>query len=147
MEMIKQSVLVAIVIIVIVGVAASYAYSKEGMTGGVLGDIDSALNVNSDCPNVIMEVNGQIHLYNTRKAKVPGVNPIQLDSLNDYPQLMSYLNAKGMSCPALFLRQNRNAMGDIEMQQLVLDPQGNLVPIWGRQGLGAQNAFPNGLIM
>ena len=142
----RHALLITFLLIVLVGVCVSHNVTKEGMVGGsvekALGAIDSAFSVNKDCPNVIMEVDGQIHLYNTRKAKVPGINPIQLKSLASYPELMSYLNAKGMNCPALFLRQSRGANGELEMQQLVLDPQGHLVPIWGRGGLGAQSRFP-----
>ena len=157
----RPTILIALLLVVLVGVAISHTTTKEGWRGGTTGvphtpldgmedgslskalkSVDSAFSVNQDCPNVIMEVNGRIHLYNTRKAKVPGVNPIQLDSLASYPELMSYLNAKGMSCPALFLRQSRGATGELEMQQLVLDPQGHLVPIWGKGGLGAQSRFP-----
>ena len=146
MNLLRPAILVTLLLIVLVGICVSHYAMKEGMEDGsvekALGAIDSAFSVNQDCPNVIMEVNGKIHLYNTRKAKVPGINPIQLDSLTSYPELMSYLNAKGMSCPALFLRQSRGATGELEMQQLVLDPQGHFVPIWGRGGLGAQSRFP-----
>lgn len=146
MDPMRSAVLVTILIVVLVGAAVAHMPTKEGMEGGglerALSRVDSAFSVNQDCPNVIMEVNGQIHLYNTRKAKVAGVNPIQLDSLASYPELMSYLNAKGMNCPALFLRQSRGATGELEMQQLVLDPQGRLVPIWGKDGLGAHSPFP-----
>ena len=146
MDLMRPAVIVTLVLVVLVGAAVAHATTREGMEGGglakALSSVDSALSVNQDCPNVIMEVNGQIHLYNTRKAKVPGVNPIQLDSLASYPELMSYLNAKGMNCPALVLRQSRGATGELEMQQLVLDPQGHLVPLWGKPGLGAQSRFP-----
>jgi hypothetical protein len=117
--------------LVAIAAAGNLAGSEGMQDGGV------EVGVNQECPNVIMESGGQIHLYNTRKAKVPGVNPITLSSLTDYPQLMAFLNAKGMNCPALFLRQGRNAMGEIEMEQLVVSPGGEMVPLWRRPGLGS----------
>lgn len=128
----------ALMIMLILMVAISAANAGQGwVQEGVVGGTDGSLiGVNPECPNVIMESGGQIHLYNTRKAKVPGVNPITLNSINDYPQLMAFLNAKGMNCPALFLRQGRNAQGEIDMEQLVVTPDGQMVPLWGRPGFG-----------
>lgn len=132
----RTSVLLVIVLLMLVAMAAAGNLAgSEGMQEG--GVEESLIGVNQECPNVIMESGGQIHLYNTRKAKVPGVNPITLSSLTDYPQLMAFLNAKGMNCPALFLRQGRNAMGEIEMEQLVVSPGGEMVPLWRRPGLGS----------
>ena len=31
-----------------------------------------------DCPDVLVEENNKFYLYNTKKAKIPGVNPIVL---------------------------------------------------------------------
>jgi hypothetical protein len=134
----RTSVMLVVILLTVVAVAAAGSLAAiEGMqeegAGGLL------IGVNPECPNVIMESGGQIHLYNTRKAKVPGVNPITLSSLTDYPQLMAFLNAKGMNCPALFLRQGRNAMGEIEMEQLVVSPGGEMVPLWRRTGLGPRH--------
>ena len=131
----RTSVMLVIILLVTLAVAAAGNYAAvEGMQEGGVGG--SLIGVNSDCPNVIMESGGQIHLYNTRRAKVPGVNPMTLSSLTDYPQLMEYLNAKGMNCPALFLRQERGATGEIEMEQLVVSPDGQMVPLWRRPGFG-----------
>jgi len=33
------------------------------------------------CPNMLIEKDGKIYLYNTRLANVPGVNPIQFNNL------------------------------------------------------------------
>lgn len=126
-------VFLLILVVAIAAAGAAQTVMQEGAVGGVGG---SLIGVNPDCPNVIMESGGQIHLYNTRKAKVPGVNPITLSSINDYPQLMAFLNAKGMNCPALFLRQKRSAQGEIDMEQLVVTPEGQMVPLWGRPGVG-----------
>ena len=131
--------MVCLLLFVVAVAAATGAGGKEGMQEGegVDGAVESLIGVNSDCPNVIMESGGQIHLYNTRKVKVPGVNPITLKSLAEYPALMDFLNAKGMNCPALFLRKGRNAMGEIEMEQLVVSPDGSMVPLWKRPGFGS----------
>ena len=134
MKPVRTAMLLVFVLLLVVAIAAAGVGMQEGMAEGTGG---SMIGVNPDCPNVIMQSGGKIHLYNTRRAKVPGVNPLTLDSLTDYPRLMAYLNAKGMNCPALFLRQGRGATGEIEMQQLVVDPQGRMVPLWGRPGFGA----------
>jgi len=132
----RASFALAFLLILVVAISAANAargWMQEGAVGGTGG---SLIGVNPNCPNVIMESGGQIHLYNTRKAKVPGVNPITLSSINDYPQLMAFLNAKGMNCPALFLREGRNAQGEIDMEQLVVNTDGQMVPLWRRPGFG-----------
>ena len=133
----RLSMLLIIAVLFVV-VTSGVVGKQEGLTDGV-----NEIGINTDCPNVIMQVNGAIHLYNTRKAKVPGVNPLVLPSLNSYPDLMDYLNAKGMNCPALFLRQGRSASGEIEMQQLVVSPQGQMVPLWGKAGFGSPSMLTN----
>lgn len=132
----RTATLVVLAMLAVLAMTAAMGNMQEGMVEGVEGTGGSIIGVNPDCPNVIMEVDGKIHLYNTRKAKVPGVNPMVLSSLADYPQLMAFLNAKGMNCPALFLRRGRSASGEIEMEQLVVSPGGQMVPLWGKAGFG-----------
>ena len=43
-----------------------------------------------DCPDVLVEENGKIYLYNTKKAKIPGVNPIVFNTLEDYIQFLEF---------------------------------------------------------
>ena len=38
---------------------------------------------NEKCPNMLIEKDGNIYLYNSKKASVPGVNPIKFDNFEE----------------------------------------------------------------
>ena len=63
----------------------------------------------TDCPNVLLRRENRLLLLNTRKPTVEGVNPIVLNSLDDY---VSYAKQQqqilGQSCPILFVQQEEN---------------------------------------
>ena len=38
--------------------------------------IEQFKNINSSCPNILIEKDGKFYLLNSKKQEVPGVNPI-----------------------------------------------------------------------
>ena len=70
-----------------------------------------ALDSDEDCPNVLLRRGSQLLLINTRQPTVDGVNPIHLESLDDYvayAKQQNLINKK--KCPILFLQQE-NSVG------------------------------------
>ena len=59
---------------------------------------------NNSCPNMLLEKDGEIHLFNTKKAVVPGVNPIKFTSLEEYAEFVEWQEGQGIHCPTLFLQ-------------------------------------------
>lgn len=78
-----------------------YISPKEGFVGGGT----------SRCPNLLVQKDGKLMLVNTRLARVPGVNPIQFDHLDDYVQFLEWQRAAGVRCPVLHLQHTYAADG------------------------------------
>jgi hypothetical protein len=58
----------------------------------------------------------KILLYNPKYPKVPGVNPIQLDSLEDYDEYVEWQRANKIHCPILHLEKVFDAQGGQQYQ-------------------------------
>ena len=61
--------------------------------------------VSGHCPTTIIKRNNQILLYDPKMVKIPGVNPIVLDSLKDYEKFIKWQRASKIRCPLLHLEQ------------------------------------------
>ena len=57
------------------------------------------------CPNILYQKDNKVYLYNSTKAKVPGVNPISFDNLDEYTQYIAWLRSRGIKCPVLYLQK------------------------------------------
>lgn len=82
------------------------------------------------CPNVLVQEGNKILLYDTTKIKVPGVNPIQFENLEEYVEFMNWQKSQNIQCPALYLQHSFDPQGmDVyKMRPNVTDPQGGLNP-------------------
>ena len=87
------------------------------------------------CPNVLIQKDKDFFLFNTKVAKVPGVNPLQFSSLEDYKEFMDWQRGQVLKCPVLYVQQGLDVQGNQVYQQRPdpFDPQG---------GLGAMPAAP-----
>ena len=63
------------------------------------------------CPNILIQKDKHIFLYNSELAPVPGVNPIMFDNLNEYVEFTKWQRSQGIRCPALFLQHSYDAQG------------------------------------
>jgi len=81
-----------------------------------------------NCPNLLIQKGKELHLVNTTKAEVPGVNPITFQNLEDYVEYMEWMKANNIDCPVLFLQQTYNTQGERGYRILPdpLDPQAGL---------------------
>ena len=61
--------------------------------------------VGTECPDTMIKDGNKILLYNPKLAKVPGVNPIQLDTLDDYEEYVAWQRANNLKCPILHLEK------------------------------------------
>ena len=79
----------------------------------------------SNCPNLLIQKGSEIHLVNTNKAEVPGVNPITFKNLEEYIEYMQWMKANNIDCPVLFLQQTFTTQGERGYRMLSdpLDPQ------------------------
>ena len=65
-----------------------------------------------NCPNYLMKRDGKYILYNSNLAKVPGINPVIFNTLEDYAEFVEWQNSQNISCPVLFLESSYNSQNE-----------------------------------
>jgi hypothetical protein len=76
-------------------------------------EIENLKNMNKPrCPNILIQKNKRFYLYNSKLEKVPGVNPIEFEHLEDYVEFMDWQRSQGIRCPVLFLQHSYDAQGN-----------------------------------
>lgn len=92
-----------------------YAYYGDGqlyrMTEGFGGDSAAGLD-SSRCPNLLIQKGTQYYLYNSKKAPVPGVNPIVFNDLEEYTEFLDWQHSIGIRCPVLYVQSTYDAQGN-----------------------------------
>ena len=110
---------IAITILFLLGLVFCMSYSSKDFKEG----FDSG-----NCPNLLVQKGSEIHLVNTNKAEVPGVNPITFKNLEEYVEYMQWMKANNINCPVLYLQQTYNTQGQRGYRILPdpLNPQAGL---------------------
>ena len=75
------------------------------MTGG-------KSKITKNCPDVLIQKGSAFFLYNSKRANVPGVNPIRFENLEEYTEFTEWQRSQGILCPILYLQHAYNAQGD-----------------------------------
>jgi hypothetical protein len=99
----------------------NYSASEEGFVA----------NQSHRCPNILIQKGTEIYLYNSQVAKVPGVNPLRFNNLEDYVEFMKWQRSQGIVCPVLYLQQTNDAQGKnvYKIRPSPVDLQGGLPPM------------------
>jgi hypothetical protein len=102
-----------------------YFYSQNGIKEGFNGK-EPAVN----CPNLLIQKDSKFYLHNTKQVKVPGVNPIEFDNLEDYTEFIDWQRSQNINCPVLYLQNTYDAQGNpvFKIRPSVSDLQGGLNP-------------------
>ena len=82
----------------------------SSINGGVGGIPQSKMTKN--CPDVLIQKGSAFFLYNTKRASVPGVNPIRFENLDEYTEFTEWQRSQGILCPILFLQHAYDAQGE-----------------------------------
>jgi hypothetical protein len=64
------------------------------------------------CADVLIQEGANFFLYNSQLTKVPGVNPLRFNSLEEYVQFTEWQRSQGILCPILFLQQSLDAQNN-----------------------------------
>ena len=88
-------------------------------------------SASSRCPNMLIQKDSKFYLYNSNLAKVPGVNPVEFDNLEDYTEFLEWQKSQGVHCPVLYMQQSYDAQGEAvyKVRPSVSEPQGGLNPL------------------
>jgi hypothetical protein len=83
-------------------------------------------------------------LYNSQVAKVPGVNPLRFNNLEDYVEFMKWQRSQGIVCPVLYLQQTNDAQGKniYKIRPSPVDLQGGLPPMIDTTVGAGRNRLP-----
>ncbi len=82
------------------------------------------------CPDILIQKDKFFFLYNSKLEKVPGVNPIQFDNLEQYVEFLEWQRGQGIICPVLYLQKTYDTQGNsvYKVRPSVTEPQGGLPP-------------------
>jgi hypothetical protein len=82
------------------------------------------------CPDMLIQEGSRFYLFNSKLAKIPGVNPIEFNNLEEYTEFLEWQRSQGIRCPVLYLQKSFDAQGKsvFKVRPSVSDPQGGLPP-------------------
>lgn len=97
------------------------------------------------CPNMLIQKGSRFYLYNSKVAKVPGVNPVEFENLEDYTEFLEWQRSKGIRCPVLYLQQTFDVQGNAvyKVRPSVSEPQGGIPPTNSGGFNDNKPAYPN----
>jgi len=80
------------------------------------------------CPDILVQKGKELYLYNSKVAKVPGVNPVKFENLEDYVEFTDWQRSQGIRCPVLYLQHTFDTQGNsiYKLRPSPVDLQGGL---------------------
>jgi len=73
--------------------------------------------ISGQCPTTMIKNGESIMIYNPKLAKIPGVNPLMMDNLEDYKEYVDWQKKNNLGCPILYLEKVFDAQGS-EMYEI-----------------------------
>jgi len=94
------------------------------------------------CPDILVQKDNKYFLYNSKVTKVPGVNPVQFDNLEDYVEFLDWQRGQGIRCPVLYLQHTYDAQGKsvYKVRPSPTDLHGGLPPTLSNKPTSQGNA-------
>ena len=96
--------LISILIVFILGLYFTCNYTSKDIIEG----FDVTKN---SCPNILIQKGKELYLHNSRLAKIPGVNPIKFNNLEEYVEFLDWQRSQNINCPVLFLQHSYDTQG------------------------------------
>jgi hypothetical protein len=90
----------------------------------------TTMNGELRCPNLLIQKGAKYYLYNSNIAKVPGVNPVEFNNLEEYTEFLEWQRGAGIRCPVLYVQNTYDAQGNrvYKVRPSVTELQGGLPP-------------------
>jgi hypothetical protein len=116
--------IISILVVFILGLYFTCNYSSKDIIEG----FDVSKN---SCPNILIQKGKELYLHNSRMAKIPGVNPIKCENLEEYVEFLDWQRSQNIKCPVLFLQHSYDAQGKsiYKFRPSPTDLQGGLPPV------------------
>jgi hypothetical protein len=74
--------------------------------------VKESFSLNHQCPDILIQKGKYIYLYNSKIAKIPGVNPIKFNNLEDYVEYLRWQRNQKIRCPVLFFQHSYDTQGN-----------------------------------
>jgi hypothetical protein len=112
---------------IILFLMGAYFYGKQSILDEGFSSASASGKPNK-CPNILIEKNSKFYLYNSNEKKVPGLNPIIFENLEEYTQFLEWQRSKGIRCPVLYLQNGIDIQGNsvYNIRPSISEPQGGL---------------------
>ena len=65
------------------------------------------------CPTILIQKGNELLLFNQNRARIPGVNPIRFNNLDEYVQFIKWQRRLGIRCPVLYFQQTYDAQNNL----------------------------------
>jgi len=116
--------LLVILVVFILGLYFSCRYTSNDVIEGF--DVSQ-----SKCPNILIQKGKELYLHNSRMAKIPGVNPVKFNNLEEYVEFLDWQRSQNIKCPVLFLQHSYDTQGNpvYKFRPSPTDVQGGLPPV------------------
>ena len=85
-------------------------------------DLIEGLKNKPRCANLLIQRGDKIELMNTNLAKIPGVNPLLFNDLEEYIEFTEWQRSQGIDCPILYLKEKYDAQGALTYHQMYGTP-------------------------
>ena len=100
-----------LVIIIIIFVLGLYYVTCQN---NIYESFKSGVKTPYRCANILIQKGSEYYLYNSKLAKVPGVNPLKFNHLDDYVEFTNWQRSQGIRCPILYVQESYDAQGNPE---------------------------------
>ena len=61
------------------------------------------------CPDLLIRKGTHLQLIDTKNRRIPGINPINFQNLDEYVQYVRFLKSTGKNCPILYFQETYDA--------------------------------------
>ena len=101
-----------LLVIGIIFLLGFYYIYRSNDTEAFTNNEDTNYKIAENCPDVLIQKGSAYFLYNSKRANVPGINPIRFESLEEYIEFTEWQRSQGILCPILYLQHAYNAQGE-----------------------------------
>ena len=96
----------------LVAIAIAFLFGLYFCLNYKSGDLIENFAGIGDCPNLLVKKGKELHLINTKKARIPGVNPLKFNNLEEYAEYIEWSKKVGIKCPILYYEQTYNTQNE-----------------------------------
>ncbi len=93
----KNKRVIPIMIAFFIGFLFCLTYKSE--------DLIEHYSNSDDCPDLLIRRGTRLQLINTKNKRIPGINPIYFQNLDEYVQYIRFLKSTGKNCPILYFQE------------------------------------------